>query len=643
MIVKKIYILFFFLVVLNLQALAQAGQRSEVIKWQNGQRFYVHTVAKSQGLYAIQKIYNVTESDILEHNPEAIDGLKENQELLIPYRKPLSEEQKAEKLPYRIHQIKANETIYSISKLYKISQELIFEMNPETKQGYKINQKIKIPLEEDIQPIEVQSREGKRYKVRRKDTLYALAKKLDCTEEDILTLNPEVRAEGLKRGQRILIPKKEVILKEALYVPIDSIYYDEPLVIDNETVACDSAIQRYHPMEVALMLPFELDKRAFDLELESTVSDMPKFKVKPFLEFYQGTLLALKQLKKEGYKLNLHVFNTLKDSLPIERILKQPVFDRVELIIGPVYANSFAKVQQFADAHKIPIINPIMRGSNKANYSEYTIDVFPDKETEIQQMVRYVLQNDTSQLILIYSGYLEDRMIVNSFKSKYHKALYEKTHNPALVEEKTHYTSDSVGVVNVTSIRTDICINCKELVLDDSKNVELKGVLNPNKTNLVVIGSDNQALVSNVFTQLNLLYPDYKIQVLGREKWRKFDNIDIRYLHHLDLMQLTSESVDYNQWSIQKITEASHSYFNVEPSKYTFYGYDLFYNFSKYFYRWNSLECLPYFKFTAYILGYDLVKSPKGWINKNMFIEHYGKNIQINRAYQLKHNKILQF
>ena len=51
-----------------------------------GQKNASHVVVKGETLYAIAKKYQITPEDIIKNNPDAINGIKENQTLLIPVK-----------------------------------------------------------------------------------------------------------------------------------------------------------------------------------------------------------------------------------------------------------------------------------------------------------------------------------------------------------------------------------------------------------------------------------------------------------------------------------------------------------------------------------------------------------------------------
>ena len=610
---KRIIFFIGFIILISLSAFAQESKRSEIIKWIDGQKFYIHTVTQGQGLYSIKKIYGVEEKDILENNTEAFDGLKLGQELKIPFIK-----QKTEVSTYRIHIIAAGESIYSISKQYDVSTESIFALNPEVQNGYKINQKLKIPLKEEklvtTKDDAEDSEDKKTYKVKKKDTLYSLARKFGVTEDALVEANSIIAKEGLKKGQKIIIPGKEIIIKEALYIPLDTMYYNETSILDNH-IPCDSAkYDRHTPMNVALFLPFEIDKSVFNNELEKNTNQKPKFSEKPFLEFYQGFLMAIEKLKSQGKKLNLHVFNTKRDSNEVKRLLTKGIIKDLDLIIGPVYEQNFTIVQKATDSLSIPMINPIIKGTNVSDNSKSTIDMFANNKVITQQTIKLLLQNDSSQIFFVHSGFVDDLIISEPFKKMYLNALLEAGKD----------TTDSY----------------KEIIFSESKKIDFNPFLNKDKHNLVVILSDNQAFVSNVFSKLNIQTDNFEVQLVARPKWLKFDNIDVSYYHNLNTILITSEFIDYKQKEVISFVKDYRTFYNIEPSKYAFFAYDLTYNFTDYFYKYQTLRCLKEYPFSNLIFGTYFKQSKKGILNHSVFVVHYKKDYSVEKEFQINEKLI---
>ena len=116
---------------------------------------------------------------------------------------------------YKKHMVSTGETVYSISKKYGVSQEAIYQLNPDTKSGVSVGQVIIIPVVSDED-----TEDGvtfKEHKVKRKETLYSLSKRYEVSQGDIKKYNPTLYSQPLKKGDKIKIPvfsEKEIELDE---------------------------------------------------------------------------------------------------------------------------------------------------------------------------------------------------------------------------------------------------------------------------------------------------------------------------------------------------------------------------------------------------------------------------------------------
>ena len=129
---------------------ACAQERSSVTVTEKGKSFYVHTVAKGEGLYRISKIYDVTIDEIVNVNPHlANESLKAGEAIKIPYKVVVGDgqpaEQKVNSNGQIEHVIQPKETLYGISKKYDVSMEAIVALNPEVATSMPIGGTLIIP------------------------------------------------------------------------------------------------------------------------------------------------------------------------------------------------------------------------------------------------------------------------------------------------------------------------------------------------------------------------------------------------------------------------------------------------------------------------------------------------------------------
>lgn len=95
--------------------------------------YFLHTVTKGQGLYSISRMYGVTEAEIISINPGSDVVIKVGQQLRIPQKRGQdtnSNEQNPTDKGQQFHTIKTGETLYRLTVIYNMSAREICEANP---------------------------------------------------------------------------------------------------------------------------------------------------------------------------------------------------------------------------------------------------------------------------------------------------------------------------------------------------------------------------------------------------------------------------------------------------------------------------------------------------------------------------------
>lgn len=116
------------------------------------------------------------------------------------------------------HKVKKKETLYGLARKYNITIEQINEFNPVVQKiGLKKRMQLKIPVYPVIEaPKAVPLKEGLvKYLVLPKETKWRLAYRYGITIQELESLNPQIK-DGLKVGQEIVIPKRTVEETKAL-------------------------------------------------------------------------------------------------------------------------------------------------------------------------------------------------------------------------------------------------------------------------------------------------------------------------------------------------------------------------------------------------------------------------------------------
>lgn len=118
--------------------------------------YFYHTVAAGETKYSIAKQYGMTLQVLEALNPETKDTLSIGQKLKLDKNAVIAKETKpepvaaSEKMPefvqdmYVDYQIKPKETLYSLAKMARMTEEQLMVLNPELRNGVKEGMTIKI-------------------------------------------------------------------------------------------------------------------------------------------------------------------------------------------------------------------------------------------------------------------------------------------------------------------------------------------------------------------------------------------------------------------------------------------------------------------------------------------------------------------
>ena len=199
------------------------------IRMLNGKKHKVHHIQAGETLYALSREYKIDVDKILESNPVAKDGLNIGQEILIPAPK--------ESIKGKTHIVVLGETLFSISKKYNVDIEEIQKLNSMTGVDLSLGQELIIQLENSSTPIpDVAPPSGSAYAVSKGETLFSISRKFGVSVEAIEKING-IEGKPLSVGQKLVIPgnasggqdKKTDVKADVKTEPKDSVVNTEAI------------------------------------------------------------------------------------------------------------------------------------------------------------------------------------------------------------------------------------------------------------------------------------------------------------------------------------------------------------------------------------------------------------------------------
>ncbi|AYN03142.1 LysM peptidoglycan-binding domain-containing protein [Flavobacterium sp. 140616W15] len=168
-----------------------------------------HKIQKGETAYFIAQKYKVSLDEIYKLNPESQNGLRDNQIVRIPVHTPIMETE----IKQLTHTVAAKETLFGLSKQYNVSVEAIQNENTSIlADGLKIGQELIIPQENNSKvknaSINTVTSSKAMHQVLAKESLFSIARQYNVSVQDLETLNKDILLNGLQIGQTIVIPNK---------------------------------------------------------------------------------------------------------------------------------------------------------------------------------------------------------------------------------------------------------------------------------------------------------------------------------------------------------------------------------------------------------------------------------------------------
>lgn len=384
------------------------------------------------------------------------------------------------------HIIKAGDTFYSIARKYNLSTSELQRLNPQVKPEHiEIGKSLVVAAQtshsSNNNALKIQATQQphtyKEYKVKRKDTLYSLAKSNGITVEQLINANPIIKDNNykLKKGMTIRIP------------------------ILSSTSAPTPAQPQYKGLSsinVALMLPLIGN----NIENERSV------------EFYRGMLLGIEALKEKQTNVNITVYNEPAPNVGVALLMNEILKQKPDVIVGPLYPSHFDEVTTAATENckvAIPFSSKVPQVNSKPHV--FVINTPIAYETTLATDLFMKSFTPQTNVIILHSNNGNKRTFCNELQQK----LKAKNFNIIT-------TSTSSSAITLKALMAGHNHEPFILIPDDSSVETLKSLLPK-------------------IQELNKSIPQAKLSLLGYDQWIPSTESELKMqIHAADTYILTS-------------------------------------------------------------------------------------------------------
>ena len=359
-----------------------AKQNTYPTMTENGKTYYLYTVQKSEGIYAISQRFSVPQSLIIEANPGVENGLKLGQLIKVP--QGVSTTDKKNNAPVKIgkdqHVVKAKETLYGLSKKYNCTVDELLELNPWATH-LTIGAVLQIPSKKVASQCKPSAETSSLDYAEAQPDFMSEANKVESQKSQVESQDKQKKND--KKNIWSWFSKSKEIADTTSVTTVDSVAATE----DTQSWWLK---QQESEIKVAILLPFMLDSLHRDASMDR------------FVEFYQGCLLAIDSLAKQGLSTEIYTYDIGKDTHSLQAALQEPALSNVDLIIGPAYQNQVKDVADFASKHRIPTVVPFSSSIPEITSNPYLFEVVtPQKELYTRLVQKFCYHFNDKNIIIV--------------------------------------------------------------------------------------------------------------------------------------------------------------------------------------------------------------------------------------------------
>lgn len=475
------------------------------------------------------------------------------------------------------HVVKERQTLYSICKVYGVSESILREYNAgKLDNGLKTGSVLMIPVLQERKPVnkvavekpqplhESDTTESEvryiNHRVRWYDSLAMIALKYKISQEDIMRIN-NLESRTLVVNQILKIPAdnyteslSEDIDQSVIFDVAEQAFEEDTLIsIFNGGIVADDTtgeevdeateevmdVQRDHfipfsgSANIALMLPI------------AAKSSSPSSN---FLDFYAGVMMGLNEIKEEGISVKMNVID-MADYDNMDAMLADNPLENYDFVIGNFNADNINVAAGYCDQYRVPLISPLDQKIEQQAYNHpYLIHVPVSGSTQIRNTIQsmdYTASQDN--VVVIYETGGESGAYFTSLCSM-------------LDSLEVPYRKLSYGISGGRGIQGSI-----------------QNLLDSSKENHIFIASEKESFASDAMRNVSLIGHGSRYRITGHtsHKVRNFESIDPSFFNDAHMQFCLGYFVDYSDETTRQFVRQYRALYNCEPGPFAFQGHDV--------------------------------------------------------------------
>lgn len=320
------------------------------------------------------------------------------------------------------------------------------------------------------------------YKVKKKDTIYGIAKKYNITIDQLISANPDMQKPDytLHKGDQLVIPAPVTTTPQ----PVHSTQQPATPAVKKSSSA----------VRIGVMLP-----------LHNVDGDGQRM-----VEYYRGILMACDSLKAQGISTDVKAWN-----VPIDANVQQTLADNnakdCDIIFGPLYTKQVKPMGDFCRRNNIKLVIPFSISGNDVASNDHIMQVYQSPQ-------------------------LQNELAVNAFVERF-KGCH------AVIVDCNDTTSRKGAFTSALRKRMEAAGIGYSITNLKSSEAMFAKAFDASKQNVVVLNTGRSPELNVTLAKLNGLKvtaPAMRISLFGYTEWLMYTKVYLEYYHRYDTYIPTS-------------------------------------------------------------------------------------------------------
>ena len=362
--------------------------------------FEKYTVKDKETLYGLAQRFHITQDDLRRYNMVLYKKeLRKGQEITIPLYRDAPKEISKGKEGLTKYIVKPGEGLWRIAQNYGVTQETLERLNPNLPNPLKEGMEIWVPAGKSGVPEVTTDKALVLYQVEKGEGFMSLERKFGLSQKELEKLNPELK-DGIKLEAQIWIPKNNFLDYVATLGGASQTDVATGNATDANP-KIKSGMNPSNIKTVSFVLPFRVNGiqagNIADIKIK-----LQKEKITAIAsDFYSGALMALDSLQKMGFSLTVNVYDSNGNAQGVKAISSSEGLKSSQVIIGPFSPSAFNSLSETITSDNIAILAPL--SNRNIELRPNVFQTVPTIEVQQNSMISFINQKYPDANIVLLS------------------------------------------------------------------------------------------------------------------------------------------------------------------------------------------------------------------------------------------------